>query len=351
MGRWQNLREACHLLPYGLFNIISVVAIIVANKAVFKTVNFHFPTALMCIHASVTFLGLSSACFLGFFERKDFNLGPRVIMAVSFILYNVISLANLNVNTVSFYQISKIATTPAVMVLSYFILHKTTTTLEKVAVGIMLAGVTLTTVSELAGSALGFILAGASTLAAAQQQLLIKKLQADLDSTANQLLLSYTPICMVLLAFVGPLDMAFVKPEQGTENIVEWCSKHLDLKAASIIFFSGICGLFVSLSTFLLIAKAGPLTYNIVGHIKTVCIVLSGWLFFGDDMNWKKCLGIALALSGVFMYSYLRLRPKPDDSANEPRADYAKVQTVTATGADSDDDDDPAVAKRDTADV
>ena len=59
MQRCQRIREACQLVPYGLFNILSVVAIIVANKAVFKTVNFHFPTALMCIHATVTFMGLS----------------------------------------------------------------------------------------------------------------------------------------------------------------------------------------------------------------------------------------------------------------------------------------------------
>ena len=47
-------------------------------------------------------------------------------------------------------------------------------------------------------------------------------------------------------------------------------------------------GLFVSLSTFLFIKSTGPLTYNIVGHLKTISILTTGYLFFQEDMNTKK---------------------------------------------------------------
>ncbi len=47
-------------------------------------------------------------------------------------------------------------------------------------------------------------------------------------------------------------------------------------------------GLFVSLSTFLFIRSTNPLTYNFVGHLKTVSILTAGWLFFHEDMNYRK---------------------------------------------------------------
>ena len=56
---FRYLQDSFSVIIYALFNILSVVTIIVANKAVFKTINFHFPTVLMCVHTAVTFLGLS----------------------------------------------------------------------------------------------------------------------------------------------------------------------------------------------------------------------------------------------------------------------------------------------------
>ena len=41
---------------------------------------------------------------------------------------------------------------------------------------------------------------------------------------------------------------------------------------------------------------------NIVGHLKTCCILLSGWLLFDEPMNVSKFVGILLALTGVIWY-------------------------------------------------
>lgn len=58
-------------------------------------------------------------------------------------------------------------------------------------------------------------------------------------------------------------------------------------------------GLFVSLSTFLFIKSTGPLTYNIVGHLKTISILTTGYLFFQEDMNTKKVM-IFLASKKIY---------------------------------------------------
>lgn len=59
----------------------------------------------------------------------------------------------------------------------------------------------------------------------------------------------------------------------------------------------------VSLSTFLVIGATSSLTYNVVGHIKTVIILMGGCMFFGDEMPLKKLAGISVAMLGIIWYS------------------------------------------------
>lgn len=62
----------------------------------------------------------------------------------------------------------------------------------------------------------------------------------------------------------------------------------------------------VSLSTFLVIGATSSLTYNVVGHIKTVIILMGGCMFFGDEMPLKKLAGISIAMLGIIWYSQVQ---------------------------------------------
>lgn len=48
-----------------------------------------------------------------------------------------------------------------------------------------------------------------------------------------------------------------------------------------------------------MIGATSSLTYNVVGHIKTVLILTGGVMFFGDTMPPKKMAGIAAAMTGI----------------------------------------------------
>ena len=58
--------------------------------------------------------------------------------------------------------------------------------------------------------------------------------------------------------------------------------------AAATILMSALLGLAVSLSTFLLIGATSSLTYNVVGHVKSVIIITGGVVLFGETMPPKK---------------------------------------------------------------
>ncbi len=75
------------------------------------------------------------------------------------------------------------------------------------------------------------------------------------------------------------------------------------------ILISAALGLLVSLSTFLVIGATSSLTYNVVGHIKTVIILSGGCIFFGDSMPPKKLFGIGIAMIGIIWYTQVCCLP------------------------------------------
>eukprot|EP00041_Stephanoeca_diplocostata_P024086 m.602937 g.602937 ORF g.602937 m.602937 type:complete len:220 (-) comp22451_c0_seq26:937-1596(-) len=168
---------------YALFNVLSVTMIVVVNKKVFNEHHFHFPLLLVLIHSIITFLGLRIAAAFGAFEMKSLPQWPRIVLAASFVFYNGASLINLNVNTVGFYQISKILVTPMVMAMNYALYQEGTTTPVKMAVLVMLCGVTMATVTDVDVTAVGFAIGMTAVLGAAQQQILIGKMQKRLQAS------------------------------------------------------------------------------------------------------------------------------------------------------------------------
>lgn len=247
---------AANLKPivFALSNIVAVTAIVAVNKIVFTTLHFHFPITLVCIHTIITYLGLRGAAAFGAFELKTLPLKPCLILAASFVFYNVASLINLSVNTVGFYQISKILITPAVMVMQYLMSGQTSTTEVKMAVGIMLVGVTMATVSDVDVTPTGFVVGMLAVVGAAQSQILIGDMQKSLKASANQLLVAYTPYVVVMLVAVSPLEL-MLKENTGVGFAAYglWASAYFDSFSASVIVVSGCIGLLVSLSTFLMI--------------------------------------------------------------------------------------------------
>lgn len=45
-----------------------------------------------------------------------------------------------------------------------------------------------------------------------------------------------------------------------------------------------------------------------IGHMKTVSILVGGYLIFKDSLNYKQFIGILLTLSGLFSYTFVRMR-------------------------------------------
>ena len=93
------------------------------------------------------------------------------------------------------------------------------------------------------------------------------------------------------------------------------------LETTMALMFSASCALMVVLSGFLVIGSTSALTYNIIGHTKTVLILAGGSLMFGDKLTNQKLLGVGVALAGMAWYTFgniMRSDEKPAKPAVVP---------------------------------
>ncbi|GIL88817.1 hypothetical protein Vretifemale_16752 [Volvox reticuliferus] len=139
-----------------------------------------------------------------------------------------------------------------------------------VCVGVAVAAVTdKVAVSNLIGVAVGL----ASVVVTGLYQIWAGSKQKELHANSSQLLLAYTPQAMAILAVLVPMLDDVGSPHRGGDTVLGFRYTPAVIFAIAI---SGTLGVMVSLTTFLVIGATSSLTYNVVGHSKTVGRISSG---------------------------------------------------------------------------
>ncbi|GAX83445.1 hypothetical protein CEUSTIGMA_g10870.t1 [Chlamydomonas eustigma] len=291
---------------YCLFNIIVASAIVFANKAVFSFFNFKFVFALTLIHTIFTWAGMSLLACVGFFLPKRIPAHQLLPLAIGYIGYIVLCNLSLNLNSVGFYQIMKVAVAPSVLLLEIVMFHKIPSLMVVCSVVVVCAGVTVATVTDpvVVKNSSGLFVGIAATLITALYQIWVGSKQKELDANSSQLLLAYTPQATLLLSVLVPIfePMGWRDQEEGT--LLGFTYTFQCILAIAI---SAILGVLVSLSTFLVIGSTSSLSYNIIGHFKTVIILSGGVLFFDDITSWKRFAGICVAMAGIGWYTQMTI--------------------------------------------
>jgi solute carrier family 35 protein E3 len=291
---------------YGITNLSSVVAIVFANKLVLYTHGFHFAATLTWFHTIFTTIGMIAMAAVGFFEIKRVPIAKSLPVATVYVGFIVLNNLSIQLNTVGFYQISKIAITPVVVAIEWLFYSKAASPRILASIAVLLTGITLATVtdSQVSSRPLGMLVAAINVCVTGLYQVWAGSKQRELGLNGLQLLHQVAPLSVVLLAVMIPLlePVGFTNP--GPDTVLGYT---LTPGAAFWIIVSSMLGLVVTLSTFLFIGATSSLTYNVVGHMKTVLIVTGGVLLFGDSMSLKKFGGLVCAMSGIVWYSQIKL--------------------------------------------
>lgn len=70
------------------------------------------------------------------------------------------------------------------------------------------------------------------------------------------------------------------------------------------IVLSCLIAVFVNFSTFLVIGKTSPVTYQVLGHLKTCLVLGFGYTLLHDPFTSRNIVGILIAVVGMGLYSY-----------------------------------------------
>ncbi|CAN1262830.1 UDP-xylose transporter 3 [Linum perenne] len=263
-------------------SVVSSVSIVICNKALISTLGFTFATTLTSWHLLVTFCSLHVALMMKLFEHKPFD--ARAVMGFGILNGISIGLLNLSLgfNSVGFYQMTKLAIIPCTVLLETLFFRKLFSRNIQFSLVILLLGVGIATVTDLQLNVLGSVLS----------------LLAVLTTCIAQILLYQScPYQALTLFIVGP----FLDGLLTNQNVFAF--KY----TPQVLFFivlSCMISVSVNFSTFLVIGKTSPVTYQVLGHLKTCLVLAFGYVLLRDPFSWRNILGILVAIVGMVLYSY-----------------------------------------------
>lgn len=293
-------------------SVASSVSIVICNKALMSNLGFPFATTLTSWHLMVTFFTLHLAKRLNFFESKSIDMKTVMLFGV----LNGVSIGLLNLslgfNSIGFYQMTKLAIIPFTVMLETTFLKKQFSQRIRISLFILLLGVGIASVTDLQLNVLGSVLSILAIITTCVSQILTNTIQKKLSVSSTQLLYQSTPFQAAILFFTGPL--------------VDRCLTHQNVFAfkfspiiLGFIILSCVIAVSVNFSTFLVIGKTSPVTYQVLGHLKTCLVLAFGYTLLHDPFTHRNIIGITIAVFGMAMYSYFAT----NDSKKRPSVDLS----------------------------
>ncbi|CAL5204234.1 unnamed protein product [Lathyrus oleraceus] len=295
MGEGENV----HLGTIGALSlsVVSSVSIVICNKALMSSLHFIFATTLTSWHLLVTFCSLHVALKMRLFEHKPFD--QKAVMGFGILNGTSIGLLNLSLgfNSVGFYQMTKLAIIPCTILLEILFLGKKFSRRIQFSLAILLFGVGIATVTDLQLNALGSFLSFLAVITTCVAQIMTNTIQKKFKVSSTQLLYQTCPYQAATLLIIGPyLDKVLT-------DLNVFYFKYTT-QVTCVIVLSCLISISVNFSTFLVIGKTSPVTYQVLGHLKTCLVLAFGYIIVRDPFNWRNILGILVAMVGMLLYSY-----------------------------------------------
>jgi len=170
------------------FNFVSTLATVMANKYALKV--FNYPATLTVLHYMATFVAVRSMRVAGLFSARGVAATERrtfVALVIAWAVCNALSNASLGANSVGFYQLVKVLTTPIIACIDT-VLGKPMTTAQALALGFACCGIAFATVSDVQCNLRGSLLALASVLTGIVQKVLNEHMQQRSGFSTLQLM-------------------------------------------------------------------------------------------------------------------------------------------------------------------
>ena len=278
-----------------LCNIVASVSLIGLNKFLFSTLEFQYPVILTCLHFFAT------STLVLYFDSKKHNKKIPLSLIISVAVGRVVSIVamnlNLKFNSVSTYQLSKIAILPAVAIAR----RKILTAQETIGALMASIGVFFATVRdphiEIDGIYIAMIAVGTSTVSILIGERVKAKGFGALEVMQKEMPLS---TCLLMLTIPFTEENVMFAFDKMTNSI------HVTI----VIALTCICAAVINASAFMMITRIGSISYLMCGHTKTLLVLIMGLVLFsrrGSNGDQEEDFTVAFwslfAFSGVVLYT------------------------------------------------
>lgn len=297
----------------GTLNLFASVSIILVNKQIASVCGFHFILTLLCLNFLTTASVLEVLVQCGYLEVRHLPPRDRWLIACMAMLTVLLNNASNEANSVGFYQITKLLIIPTVIGI-----ERLGGVWRTYNGGIILSllvasvGVAIATVSDFEVNLRGTILAGLSILLTAQYQIWQGGKQHEHGVSAMQITYSVGwPQVLVGLAAALTLDVVFPRVKELLLLRRGGLLEH-EFYRADVMWIMACCGIAVgmNISTYALLGKVSPVTYQVLGQLKTCLIVGLGYVFFDAKAPalWLlvRFSGVGIAIVGITTYAVLK---------------------------------------------
>ena len=306
-----------------LLNIMSSVFIISVNKKLMGATGFGFRyvVTLNALHYLTTSVWTVIAKKIGMAKADEGSKAPALVPLSAVVLFTLVSNASiislntsLMLNSITLYQIAKLGIIPCTCVVEYFLYGRVFTSQMVLAIMVTLCGVGLVSLNELtlSDSTIGVFVALCSVVSSSGQQLMVRHLQLKHNVSAGQLLGVVAPAQGASLLLLSPfLDKVTTG---GYVTDYEWTQG-----ALLCMVLSCSAAVLVNVSQFLVLGRFTAVTYQVLGHAKTICVLCVGYVFFGGIITGQQLLGMGLAIGGMMGYSRAsQAAPAAKPASQEP---------------------------------
>ncbi|XXG66134.1 hypothetical protein AAC387_Pa05g3675 [Persea americana] len=286
-----------------MFNVVTSVGIIIVNKALMATYGYSFATTLTGLHFATTTLMTLVLRWMGYIQPSHLPL-PELLKFVLFANFSIVGMnVSLMWNSVGFYQIAKLSMIPVSCFLEVVMDKIRYSRDTKLSIGVVLLGVAVCTVTDVSVNAKGFIAAFIAVWSTALQQYYVHFLQRKYSLGSFNLLGHTAPVQAATLLVFGPFLDFWLTNKRVDEygyNVI----------AVFFIILSCTIAVGTNLSQFICIGRFTAVSFQVLGHMKTILVLILGFFFFGKDgLTIQVVLGMVLAVVGMIWYGNASSKP------------------------------------------
>ncbi|KAK8956885.1 UDP-galactose transporter 2 [Platanthera zijinensis] len=296
-------RKAALDVASWMFNVVTSVGIIMVNKSLMASYGFSFATTLTGLHFTATTLMTVVLRCLGYIQPSHLPL-PDLI---KFVIFANLSIVGMNVslmwNSVGFYQIAKLCMIPVSCLLEVLFDKVRYSRDTKLSILVVLVGVAVCTITDVSVNARGLIAATIAVWSTALQQYYVHFLQRKYSLGSFNLLGHTAPTQAASLLLLGPfVDYWLTKKRVDAFNY--------NVVAVFFVVLSCTIAIGTNLSQFICIGRFTAVSFQVLGHMKTILVLVLGFFLFGrEGLNFHVILGMLLAVVGMIWYGNASSKP------------------------------------------